>query len=107
MKRQDSGFAAAVAGAVLLSAGAMEIVSGGLVTAVGVVAAAAGLASLGTRGSVALALMGGWLLASGIGGVAMATWNLMASGLVVIPLGFLVGAVGSASDAVDVSPPEE
>lgn len=97
MKRQDSGFAAAVAGAVLVSSGVLQIVSAGLVTAVGAIAALAGLASLGTRGSVALAVVGGWLLASGIAGVALATWNLMATGLVVVALGFLVGAVGSSA----------
>lgn len=98
MKRQDSGFAAAVAGAVLVSAGALQLLSGGLVTAVGAAAAGAGLASLGTRGSVVLALVGAWLLVSGIGGVAVASWNLMASGLAVTALGFLVGAVGSAAE---------
>lgn len=107
MKRQDTAFGAAVFGAVLVSAGALGHTSGGLVATVGVVAALAGLMSLRTRGSLALILAGGWLLFSGIMGVALTTWNTFVSGLAVVSLGFVVGAIGSTAEEVAQVPGEE
>ena len=92
MSRSATGFGASVAGALLVACGAAAYAPGWVLAAGGAVALLSGLASLGRRGSLLLGLAGAWLLVSAFLPWAAAPWNLMAGGLVVLGLGFLVGA---------------
>lgn len=97
MRRSEAGFVAAVAGAVLVAAGAAAFHPTWLPVAGGAVALLAGLLSLGTRGSLVLAVVGGWMVLSAFLPWAAAPWNLMLGGLAVVALGFLSGAAGAAA----------
>lgn len=99
MNRQDMAFGAAVVGAVLLVAGVADYPAGWVFVVGGAAVALAAVASAGTRGSLLLGLLGGWLLVSPLIGWAAQQWNLFLAGIAAVTLGILVGAAGSKEEA--------
>lgn len=97
MRRSEAGFAAAVAGAVLVACGAASYQPAWLPAAGGAVAIVSGVVTLGQRGSLLLALAGGWMILSAFLPWAAAPWNLMLGGLALLGLGFTSGATGAVA----------
>lgn len=94
MERSDVGFACSAAGAGMLVAGAAGYATEWVFPAAGAVLMLGGLVTLGTTGSALLVVCGAWVAASVTLPWAAAPWNLMASGILAISLGFTVGAIG-------------
>lgn len=99
MARRESGFVAAVVGALLVACGAAAYHPAWLLAAAGAVAVLAGLLAVGQRGSLPLALAGGWLILPVFLPWAAAPWNAMLGGLALLAFGFASGAEGTASRA--------
>lgn len=99
MDRSDAGFAASGIGAALLAAGVMDATAAWVFLLGGAGLGAAGLSTLGFRGSVLLLLSGGWTLAAAFVPGAASQWNLLLVGLLGLALGFTAGVGGTAAAA--------